>query len=265
MPLMTSLTRVCEPKPMATPTMPAPAISGPISTPERRQGHHHGDDRQHHEEHIAEDRQQRSQPRLPDGRLGSGRGQGLGLAEPPVDQRLDHLPDQVGDQQDHDAAQRAPQEAGQEGVAAGHLDQVDLPGVGEQKGGADDQERPDAAIEEDRHEAWRGRRLGSSDRTRDMMARHPGDRDGPGQEERDRREPEQAHETRRPRAPRAAPGRGTGARGRSCDGPGVASCPEGASDAARPGPNDIQRDGEQPKPEGIGDELAGLRREARGR
>ena len=33
MPLMMSRTSVCAPKPRATPTTPAPAISGPISTP----------------------------------------------------------------------------------------------------------------------------------------------------------------------------------------------------------------------------------------
>ena len=33
MPAITSLTSVCAPKPIATPTTPAPAISGPISTP----------------------------------------------------------------------------------------------------------------------------------------------------------------------------------------------------------------------------------------
>ena len=33
MPLMMSLTKVCAPNPIATPTTPAPAISGPISIP----------------------------------------------------------------------------------------------------------------------------------------------------------------------------------------------------------------------------------------
>ena len=125
MPLNTSLTSVCEPKPTATPTMPAPAISGPISTPSAERAIITATTASTTKINIAEDRQKRPQPRLPDSRLGSGRGQCLGLAEPPVDQRLHHLPDQVGDQQDHDAAQRAPQQAGQEGVAAGHLDQID--------------------------------------------------------------------------------------------------------------------------------------------
>ena len=33
MPVIRSWTSFCDPKPIATPTMPAPASSGPISTP----------------------------------------------------------------------------------------------------------------------------------------------------------------------------------------------------------------------------------------
>ncbi len=42
---MMSLTSVCEPKPMATPKTPAPAISGPTLDPEAGKNHHAGDDR----------------------------------------------------------------------------------------------------------------------------------------------------------------------------------------------------------------------------
>ena len=62
MPLMTSLTSVCAPKPMATPTTPAPAISGPISTPSADSAIRTRHDEQHDEDDVAQDRQQGAQP-----------------------------------------------------------------------------------------------------------------------------------------------------------------------------------------------------------
>ena len=184
------------------------------------------------------------------------------LAEPPVDQRLHHLPDQVGDEQDHDAAQRAAQQAGQEGVAAGHLDKIDVPGVGKQEDRAGDQERPDAAIEKDRREAPAGGCFSSIPRPRNMTARHLGDLDRRRQEERDRHEPEQAHESPNPKTPEQNQAEGQEPGGRLRD--RVVCGVEPGARARRPGPNDIESYGEEPKPEGIGHELACLGREPQG-
>ena len=65
MPLMTSLTSVCAPKPIATPTTPALAISGADLDAERGQAHERRDDDDHHEKHVAQDRQQGAQARAP--------------------------------------------------------------------------------------------------------------------------------------------------------------------------------------------------------
>ena len=61
MPLITSLTSVCAPKPIATPITPAPAISGPISYADRREGHQDRHDDDDDEQHVPHDRQKRAQ------------------------------------------------------------------------------------------------------------------------------------------------------------------------------------------------------------
>ena len=98
---MRSCTSFCEPKPIATPTMPAPASSGPMFTPISRQHHHAGDDDDHHQQRGAQQRQQRAQPR---------RARRLRLArqpgEVPLDRRVRRLPDGEGQQQGHREATR---------------------------------------------------------------------------------------------------------------------------------------------------------------
>ena len=63
MPEMMSLTRVCEPKPTATPTTPAPAIRGAICTPSADSAIRIAVTASTTNEHDAQDRQQRAQPR----------------------------------------------------------------------------------------------------------------------------------------------------------------------------------------------------------
>ena len=66
---MMSLTSVCAPKPIATPTTPAPAISGPICMPMADSAISAAwpeDD----EQDVADDRQERTQASPPAGFLG---------------------------------------------------------------------------------------------------------------------------------------------------------------------------------------------------
>ena len=55
MPDRKSRTSDCEPKPSATPMIPAPAISGPSSMPELAEDHHRGDGQTVKLEHAAQD------------------------------------------------------------------------------------------------------------------------------------------------------------------------------------------------------------------
>ena len=66
----------------------------------------------HHEQDVAQDRQQRPQPRPPAPRLAL-RLAGLGgFGEPEVDPGADQMPDDVRDQQDHDRVDHAAQDPG---------------------------------------------------------------------------------------------------------------------------------------------------------
>ena len=79
---------------------------------ERRERHQrrHGD--QGDEEDVAQDRQQRAQPRPAPRLLGVRLARGLRLRELAVDHGLQHMPGEVGEQHDHDRAEGAAHETG---------------------------------------------------------------------------------------------------------------------------------------------------------
>ena len=88
-----------------------------------------------------------------------GLGRAVRLGEPAVDSVFSELPQEVGDEQDDDRAQRAPHEPGREGVAAGQLRRDRPPRRGRGAAPPQDQERPQAALDIDGCEA-RGPRPG---------------------------------------------------------------------------------------------------------
>ena len=108
---MTSRTRDCAPKPIATPRTPRPAISGPIWTPNAAERHHRRKYDDDDEQDVAKDRQQGAQPRPPPGLVGVRLAKIGAFGELAIDRRLHGVPQQVGDEQDDDGAQYAIGEA----------------------------------------------------------------------------------------------------------------------------------------------------------
>ncbi len=135
MPEMMSLTNVCEPKPIATPTTPAPAIRGPTCTPraERHQDRHHRQDRGEEYPHDRQERPDLGLAPLLLGRDGRDGRNGLiamsldraGSGDPAVDRGTRELP-QIGDQKDHDRMQRAAHQSCRDIVLLGERAVVDV-------------------------------------------------------------------------------------------------------------------------------------------
>ena len=112
MPEMTSLTRVCEPKPMATPTTPAPAISGPTSMPSAESAISTAITASTTNSTLRRDRQQGAHPR-PCGEwppAWRSRRDALGVSQLAVDPGPQHVPEQLDHQQDHHRMQGAAQQ-----------------------------------------------------------------------------------------------------------------------------------------------------------
>ena len=201
MPLMTSLTNVCEPNPTATPTMPAPAIKGRSRRPTPRATISTATTASTTKATLRKIGRSVRSRASPDRRLAPRQVRCLGSFEPAVDERLQHLPDQIGDEKDHDTGQRAAQQARQEGVATGHFHKINVPRVGKQEDRTGNQKCPDATVEIDRREAPSRGCFSSIPRPRNMTARPLGDHDRRRQEERDGGEPEQAHQSPNPKTP----------------------------------------------------------------
>ena len=149
MPAMTSRTKVCAPKPIATPTTLAPAISGPISTPNSASAI------------IAATAMTRTNRTLR--KIGSsvcsrarrrassvfGCAEVGGLGELAIDRRLHRMPEEVGDEQDDDGAQHAMGDPCERGVLSGEVNESTPQPQREHCDRADDQKRPDTALEAD--------------------------------------------------------------------------------------------------------------------
>ena len=139
MPLMTSLTSVCAPKPTATPTTPAPAMSGPISTPRAESAVRPAMTAMTTRRIL---RKIGSRVRMRAWRTALSVPISAGAAavrELRGDCRLDHLPEEIREQHHDDARQRAAHEARRQGVAVGEGDDVDAPGMGKPDGRGNDE------------------------------------------------------------------------------------------------------------------------------
>ena len=157
MPLMMSFTRVCEPKPMATPTTPAPAISGPIWTPSADSAISTAVTSSKTKS-IAEDRQQGLEPRMAAPFLALLVGRRRRLDALAVDGRLGDLPAEVGEKHDDHGAEQAAQKPREYGIAGGQRHEVDMPFVGKKECTGDDEDRTQAPLQ---HDGQDGRNGGS--------------------------------------------------------------------------------------------------------
>ena len=120
-----SRTSVCEPKPTATPTTPAPASSGRMSTPSAASTDSVAITRDRDQQRDPQQRQQRAQPR----RRRVGRLLLL-RRKAAIDRRPGDLPHHVREQQhEADAEQRARDVAAQ--ALLRHREQIEVPQVGE--------------------------------------------------------------------------------------------------------------------------------------
>jgi hypothetical protein len=136
-------------------------------------------------------------------KIGSSvRGRAMRDGEPAVDQRLHDLPEEVGDQEDDDGAQRTAHEPVHHRVAPGELGEVNLPEAGEEECRREDQERAEAALNVNRGEARAPRRrhvvVGWA---KEMRGRAVHNREGHRQRERhdcDRKQPPHPHHPQEP-------------------------------------------------------------------
>ncbi len=163
-----------------------------------QQRHHHEND----EQEVAQDRQQRSQPGPAARLLAVGLTRFLHLGDLPIDQCLQRMPSEVGDEHDDDGVQRAPQQARGERVPHGQRAEVYFPRPGQQQRGADDEQGAQAA----------GQRCGGDSRRRsplthrarrpqEMIDRAPRRLDRRRQPDDDHGQPESRHGVGHPQQP----------------------------------------------------------------
>ncbi|HWX29071.1 MAG TPA: hypothetical protein VNZ53_16730 [Steroidobacteraceae bacterium] len=120
-----------------------------------RQHHHRRDEDDDNKQNIAKDRQERAQPRPPSRLFGVWQTRIGAVSELAIDRRFYGVPQEIGAEQDDNGAQHTMDDPGQPRVLRGEVNDVDTPPPGEHRGRADDQERPDAALEDDGDDAWR--------------------------------------------------------------------------------------------------------------
>ena len=229
---MMSLTSVCAPKPIATPKMPAPAMSGPISTPRPDRTVSTATTPMKTASALRKiGSSVRSRPPL--GHFLRGVSLLARQVEPVLDVDLGQLPQQVGDQQDDDAVEHALHEA-LEGRAAAHRVDAQMPDIGEPGDRKSDDRGPRAAhddhvdqpgVEADGLVAAgnaRGRAPDTAHRLRqrqdvDADPEQPGEAADPDQPQHDQRDRQDPAADRRCRSPgRTAGSRPCGARPRGC-------------------------------------------------
>ncbi len=216
---------------------------------ERRQRHQHRHHRQHDERNVAQDWQQCPEPRPPTLLLAVRLAGALRLAELAVDQRLDDVPEEIGDQHDDDDVEGPAQEPRRQRVARGDRHQVQAPGVGQQKRGADDEGGAKPAAQD--HRMW-GRLdggLAGARRSQDVIDGALHRRHRRRQADDDDGKPERAHRARHPRQPQQH------------EIGGEKPCAGGAADAvrrrrrvcrphhARPSPHRLETGRQQPEAE----------------
>src|SRR6516164_719249 len=189
MPAMTSRTKVCAPKPIATPTTLVPAISGPISTPSSASAIITATaitSTNRMLRKISSKVCKRARRRLLAVRLAE-----LGCCgELAVDRSLRSVPEDVGDQQNHDCGQYAVDDAGKNRIPAGEVHEVDLPTPSQHRHCANDQQSSDPVFECCFDDAGWTAGLRRPGGTEQMLDRAPAHGDGGRQKDQDKDEPE---------------------------------------------------------------------------
>jgi hypothetical protein len=180
--------------------------------------------------------------------------------EPAIDERLQDLPQKIGDEEDHDGAERAAHEPRQQRVAAGELHDVDLPKAGEEQRRREDQDGAQAALDIDGRKARGARRDPSSSGREEMRGGAVHDREGDRQHERDDRHPEQPPETQHPHQPDQDEVDGQEPVERLA--PAMPGLARRSGREPRPAPERLDRDEEEPEAEREGDEALGVIGEA---
>ena len=122
---------------------------------DRRQRHQHRDSNHDDEQDIAENRQQCAHARPPPRLVGVRLTEILGLGEFAVDRRLCCLPQQVGGvEEDDGSAERAVDKVVNSVSSLPSTCTLKAPAPGEDRCGADDQQRPQTALEAYLDDAW---------------------------------------------------------------------------------------------------------------
>ena len=162
---------------------------------------------------LRSDRQQRAHPRAAAGlvRVRAFVFDRAGM-HALVDEGAHHVPGEVGDQQDQDGIEHASQQPRGGRVGGGQGIEVDPPAPGQEPDGADDQERPGAALQHRRENAGRALRLLDAGRSEDMVDRAVHDAGRRGQRGRDREQPERLHGAEHPKQPQGRKQHGHGER-----------------------------------------------------
>src|ERR1700730_2619566 len=168
----------------------------------RRQRHQHGDSDDDDKQDIAKNRQQCPQPRLPARFVGIRQAELGALGKLAIDRRFYRVPQEVCDEKDDDRTQHAMGDPTDHRVSPREAIHVHAPAPAEHSSRADDQQRPQAALQADREDAGRClNRLTRAGRSQEMFDRAPGHDDRERQGYGDQDEPEASHRVGYPKHP----------------------------------------------------------------